>query len=143
MTEKKEKPRRWLRFVGVLVVLGVVVGITRPEKAPEAPKGPKTEADLAFEKMATKTLMTVKQLKASARNPASFSLVSADVMDDSSACVYFRAQNAFGGIDKVFAVLTPKEKIVTSEDDGFWSVWNKHCKDKIGRPVGAAINNVL
>lgn len=81
------------------------------------------------------------RLKKSMRNPESFKLESALVIDGSNAvCYEYRSQNGFGGVNAGRAVIDPKtDQFVTSEMDRFVALWNKACAGKSGRDVSAAI----
>lgn len=86
-------------------------------------------------------------LKKAMRNPDSFKLESALVIDRSGAVCYdYRAQNGFGGISVGHAVLAPDGKrFLISENDGgvFTRLWNKECANKRGTESGALIRQVL
>jgi len=86
-------------------------------------------------------------LKKSMRNPDSFKLESALVIDQSGAVCYdYRAQNGFGGVNVGRAALAPDgSKFLTRESDGdaFVRFWNKECAKKSGTEVGALARQMI
>ena len=69
----------------------------------------------------------VKQLRASMRNPDSFKLTKALLMNSGTVCYEFRSQNGFGGMNSGHAVLLPTGKFLTDEISGGTALWNKEC----------------
>src|SRR5690606_15924854 len=81
-----------------------------------------------------------KALKSAMRNPDSFKLEKALVMDDGSVCYEYRAQNGFGGMNVGSAVLSADGKVFKlNSDDGFAKVWNKLCANKYGHDANKSI----
>jgi hypothetical protein len=80
-------------------------------------------------------------LKKNMRNPQSFSLSSAIVIDGTgAACYEYRSQNGFGGMNQGRAALSADGKaFLTSEMPGFSKLWNKECANKSGQSIKAAI----
>ncbi len=80
-------------------------------------------------------------LKKAMRDPESFKLESALVINGTDAVCYdYRAKNGFGGMNVGHAVLSADGKrFKTSEMDGFAKLWNKECAGKSGTEVAAAI----
>jgi hypothetical protein len=80
-------------------------------------------------------------LKKAMRNPESFKLESAIVVDGTGAvCYSYRAQNGFGGTNVGRAVLSRDGKqFKTNEMNGFATLWNKECGDKSGTDAATAI----
>lgn len=80
-------------------------------------------------------------LKKAARNPDSFKLEQALIMEGTGAVCYdYRAQNGFGGMNAGHAVLSADAKQFKGDnDDGFAKLWNKECANKSGRDVATAI----
>jgi len=80
-------------------------------------------------------------LKKSMRDPDSFKLESALVINGTGAVCYdYRAKNGFGGTNVGHAVLSADGKqFRTSEMDGFTKIWNKECANKSGTEAATAI----
>lgn len=80
-------------------------------------------------------------LKKAAKNPDSFKLESALVVEKTGAvCYQYRAQNSFGAIVPGQAVLSANGKrFLTDTDDGFVRSWNAQCGGKTGREYATAI----
>jgi hypothetical protein len=68
----------------------------------------------------------VLNLRAAARNPDSFRLTKAYRMKNGAACIEYRAQNGFGGLNvgKALAIGT---QFKTNETEGFAGAWNHYC----------------
>ena len=68
----------------------------------------------------------VLNLRDAARNPDSFKLTKAYRMKNGAACIEYRAQNGFGGLNvgKALAIGT---KFKTNESEGFAGAWNHYC----------------
>jgi hypothetical protein len=81
-------------------------------------------------------------LKKAMRNPDSFKVSSALVMETDTACYEYRSQNGFGGMDVGRAVLT-KNAFKTNENSGFTTLWNKECAHKIGEELASEVNYAL
>ena len=75
------------------------------------------------------------------KDPKSFSLTSAIVMDDGPACYEYRAVNSFGASLPREAVMLPSGKIFTADHDenAFISAFNKGCAKKSGRQIAKII----
>ena len=80
-------------------------------------------------------------LKKGMRDPDSFKLESALVINGSGAVCYdYRAKNGFGGTNVGHAVLSGDGKVFkTSDMDGFTRLWNKECAGKNGTEAATAI----
>lgn len=80
-------------------------------------------------------------LKKAMRDPESFKLESALVINGTGAVCYdYRARNGFGGVNVGHAVLSADGKrFKTNEEDGFTKLWNKECVNKTGKEVVTAI----
>lgn len=116
-----------LALIALFVIVGVAISGKGPSNAAiQDPKKQKEEAEFQ------RAVAGAKQLRASARNPDSFKLESALIMDDGAVCYEFRSQNGFGGMDRAQAVLAPSGKFKSSESSGFGSLWNKECGGKTG-----------
>lgn len=115
-----------LRTVAVLA--GVALAVTASAQKPE---------DRAVQRAA----LGAKALKNSMRNPDSFKLESALVIDETFAvCYEYRSQNGFGGMNRGQAVLARDGKrFLTNEMDGFGKLWNRECAGKRGSEAATAI----
>lgn len=145
-------------FLGTIIVgaIGSMVGEQRRESsstpAPATtPKSEKTAAekeaeDAEKQKKDGQIAMAqvgAKTLKSSMRDPDSFKLETALVMENGSVCYEYRARNGFGGMNRGQAVLQASgKKIVfkSSEEAGFNSLWNRECANKSGEDVADGIN---
>lgn len=80
-------------------------------------------------------------LKKAMRDPESFKLESALVINGTGAVCYdYRARNGFGGVNVGHAVLSSDGKrFKTNAEDGFTKLWNKECVNKTGKEVATAI----
>lgn len=80
-------------------------------------------------------------LKKAMRDPDSFKLESAIVIDGTgAACYEYRAKNGFGGTNVGHAVLSTDGKTFkTSEMHGFTKLWNHECAGKNGTDAATAI----
>jgi flagellar biosynthesis GTPase FlhF len=89
-----------------------------------------------------RAMVGAKALRNSMRNPDSFKMISALVIDGSGAvCYEYRAQNGFGGMNVGKATLSSDgKKFLSSEQEGFASLWNRECAKKRGQDVTAAVN---
>lgn len=110
-----------------------------PEPPPETPEqaAARQQKDAAVQQATA----GAKMLKKAMRDPDSFKLDSALVVNGSgAACYEYRAKNGFGGTNRSQAVLSGDgKKFKASEMDGFNRLWNKECAGKAGTEVGAAI----
>jgi hypothetical protein len=110
-----------------------------PSKPPETTeqKAERERKDAAVERAAAGAVI----LKKTMRDPESFKLESALVIDRTGAVCYdYRAKNGFGGTNVGHAVLGADGKTFkTSEMDGFARLWNKECAGKSGTEAATAI----
>ncbi len=68
------------------------------------------------------------RLQGSMRNPDSFKLEEVLIMGNGTVCYRYRAENGFGGMNREYAVLTPKGRLTTNDSDQ----WNRLCAHKSG-----------
>lgn len=82
-------------------------------------------------------------LKKAMRNPDSFQLESAVVVDGTNAvCYEYRAQNGFGGMNVGRAFISSDgQQFLMSEPrtDGFDAIWNRECANKSGTNAATLI----
>lgn len=107
-------------FIGIPLVLTVVheMNLTPQEAAAQ-------QKDDAAMRLA---LAGARSLKQAMRNPDSFKLSQALVMNDGSVCYEYRSQNGFGGMAVGNAVATPDGKLHTDDRS-----WNRRCANKSGK----------
>lgn len=122
----------WIVGIFFAVIVGSMVlnGNTPQRKlTPQETKNNK-ENSMRF----TVSRLGAQQLKKIMRNPDSFKLTSAFVVDKTNAvCYEYRSQNGFGGMSSGEAVLfSDKKKFLTSDMDGFNVLFNKECANKKG-----------
>lgn len=118
----------WL--VGIIFSMLVIGMVSNGARAPTkyTSTAVKKQADpLSLAK--TRAKLANKHIKKAQRNPKSYVLEKVFYAEKTKAlCFDYRSQNGFGGINKIQAVLIEKSgRIVTSEDDGFVSVYNEQC----------------
>lgn len=82
-----------------------------------------------------------KLLKKSMRDPDSFKLDSALVINGTGAvCYEYHARNGFGGVNAGQAALSGDSKqFLTSEQAGFSALWNRVCAGQSGQETATAI----
>src|SRR5262249_47176711 len=63
------------------------------------------------------------------RNPASFTVEDAYIGKDGAACIVYRSQNGFGGMNRGYVVQTgdANETAIMDHERGFTKAWNKVC----------------
>jgi hypothetical protein len=149
------KPLGFSGFIGVLL-LGVVLltafssilssgsssGTSSPPSSSKPPETPEQKAERERKDAAVqRATVGAVVLKKSMRDPESFKLESALVIDGSRAVCYdYRAKNGFGGTNVGQAVLAGDgTTFKTSEMAGFTRLWNKECASKTGTEAGTAI----
>lgn len=111
-----------------------------PSPVPDSPEqaAVKKKTDDAVKKSVLGAIL----LKKSMRDPDSFKLESAYVIEKTSAvCYEYRAKNGFGGVNIGRAVFSGEGKgFKTSEMEGFTRRWNKECAGKSGSETSTYIN---
>lgn len=88
----------------------------------EAKKAAEAKAKAEREVVFQKAVSTARAVKAAAKDPSSFELVSLVVMADKSECLVFRARNSFN------AIVTDQRAFLNGKSVD----WNKHCGGKTG-----------
>ncbi|MDR2458198.1 MAG: zinc ribbon domain-containing protein [Clostridiales Family XIII bacterium] len=75
-----------------------------------------------------------KQLEKKVNDPDSLKVDKAMVVEGGFVCINFRAKNGFGGVIKGQAVHHSGQQLglITSEDKGFYEIWNLACNGKSG-----------
>jgi hypothetical protein len=118
-------------IIGAVMLAFIVKCINTGEEAKnekaaaEARKTPEQRAaEAARETEFQNVVARLRALKASTKNPASFELVSATLMNDGTLCAEYRGTNSFNAV-------VPGQTAITSA--GAVVPWNKHCAGKSGR----------
>lgn len=113
-----------------IVTVQAPIELTAEQKAEQAAKKVKDDAEnIRF----AQDVASVRQLKLSMKNPASFDLVDAIRMDDGTLCLTYRATNSFNAIMTGEAVIT-KDRILTSDSRSrFVAEHKKRCANKYGK----------
>jgi hypothetical protein len=96
---------------------------TPEQRAQEAADKAKREAEFQS------TVSRLKMLKSSSKNPKSFELVDAILMDDGTLCVTYRGTNSFNAVVTNSTAISKSMKVVD---------WNKFCSGKSGRDMKSA-----
>lgn len=144
------KPMGCGALVGVVLLgalaLGAVMSMMGPKTPPQPAPPPPTPDQVAAKKKQDQGVARAQagaaMLKRAMRDPDSFKLSQALVIDGSGAvCYEYRAQNGFGGLNVGHAVISPDGKLFKTENDGgFRALWNKECANKVGLDAADAIN---
>jgi hypothetical protein len=79
-------------------------------------------------------IIGAQQLKQSAKDPKTFELESAILMDSGAVCYQYRAHNAFNAILEGHTVLTEKTKLLVEDNDenDFVASWKRLCLHNSG-----------
>ena len=127
--------------LGALIIFGVVRCISDQEESKtkaeserqrvEASKTPEHRAKEAAAKAKTEAdfqsvVSRLRVLKASSKNPASFELVDALLMDDDTACVIYRGTNSFNAVVTENKAIAKDLRVVD---------WNRFCAGKSGKDM--------
>lgn len=128
------------------IVLGLGTSLIGPKTSPSpAPPAP-TPEQAATKKKQDEALARAQagaaMLKKAMRDPDSFKLSQALVIDGSGAvCYEYRARNGFGGMNVGYAVISSDGTAFKTENDsGFRKLWQKECANKKGEDIADAIN---
>jgi hypothetical protein len=121
-------------FLFSLCVMLLLIGLRKP--APEPP--PKTEAEIQEEDILKQwkeqerdqerkiAILTLAARKVQ-RNPTSFQIIEAYIGDDlEAACIVYRSQNGFGGMNRGY-VVQASEILLMDHERGFTKAWNGNC----------------
>ncbi len=147
MAEKRTGCLTWIFAAIAAMVLFSIInaminGPTEPTKPAAAPE--KTAEELRHEKEVTVATVAAKSIKTALRNPDSFVLVSALVMDSGAVCLDYRAQNGFGGMNREQAVVPANTtKLLGTDTQGFRTAWSTNCAGKTGRDVTYLVNQYI
>lgn len=114
-------------------IIGAIIGAASSGNGSSAQPGPSAAEQAMKQKDDAKFQFGVegaKQLRDSMRNPDSFKMTKALIMEDGAVCYSYRSQNGFGGMNDGQAVLAPRGKFKSDESAGFVTLWNKECANK-------------
>lgn len=128
---KVSKPTSRLAIgVAGLFAIGIAASLfNTPSRAPEpvASKSPtQVAADAKKESQFQLVLLGAQALKQSMKNPDTFKLESAVMMDDGAICYEYRGTNSFNAVVPEQIVITEKG----AKKDA--ATWNKRCAHKTG-----------
>lgn len=129
-------------LIFLFIMAAILISAFKPDPPPKPPETPaqkaaREKADAAVNRAA----IGARMLKKAMRNPDSFKLESALVMDDGAVCYTYRAQNGFGGMTRGHAALAADGKRFLNDNmDGFTRLWNRVCADKSGIEAATGIN---
>lgn len=115
------------KIVGFTIVGLVLIAWLTPGAPPATPQ---QAAAATAQNMRERAAYTgVFALKSAMRNPESFRLESVHVSDAGVACIEYRAQNGFGGMNRESALIGNGHAATSADKPGdFARVWNKECK---------------
>lgn len=121
--QPKEASRLKIGFVGLVLIM-ILYGIANqePGKAVQA----KTPAEIQKEREFQQVVSAARQLKNAMKNPASFELVSALMVQGPTICLVYRSTNSFN------AVVTERYTVNDKVSSTGTAAWNKHCGGKTG-----------
>jgi flagellar biosynthesis GTPase FlhF len=92
-------------------------------------------------------LLGARQLKLAMRDPESFKLRSALLMNDGTVCYNYRAKNSFGAELPGSAVVVKRnntvELLVKESSQGFVAAWNQRCANKTGEDLTPIIERSM
>lgn len=101
---------------------------------------PKARQPTASEIVKSVGQVNVAKLRGVVREPESFRVASAKLVDDSSLCIIYRARNGFGGMSVEHAVITPKGEIAIHGSREYRQAFNTHCAGRSGSEVAEWFN---
>lgn len=103
---------------------------------PAAPENPEIKAKRdAEEATFQRHVAAVRKLRASMKNPASFSLEDAILTPEGALCVVYRATNSFNAIVPGQAVVYRGQITTSDSGDQFRTRWNTRCFKKRGEDM--------
>ena len=146
---KLPTPGRFYVVAGILLVLAWLViptgslvdsEVQEPSKK-LVPNEPDEKEKLARTLSFQRAVFGARVLKESMRDPDSFNLETAIVVEGTGAvCYEYRAKNGFGGTNYGRAVISADgSKFLTNTMEGFALWWNAECANKKGVDSAAAL----
>lgn len=133
-------------LLGAIILGAIILGAASSIINSVTPKPQLTEEQKAAEQKAGQRIKVASAgaiiLKKHMKDPDSFKLVSALVIEKTGAvCYEYRAKNSFGAVVPGSAVLPPDGKnFKTDEMQGFTKLWNKECAGKDGVEVARGVS---
>jgi hypothetical protein len=126
MTQNQEISPRFAfgAIVAFSLVVFLVAGAPAPKLTPQ-----QAQAKAMDDQGLARAVNGVKMLKATMRDPDSFTLQEANVITGTNAvCYTYHARNGFGGMNRGRAVISRDAKHFKSDTDpGFADLWNNEC----------------
>ena len=128
-----------MKILGILFIVFMFIifvnVLTKPNKAPAEAAPPDPESDAA--------IISVMAVKKTQRNPASFVLEEALVMEK-AVCLTWRGENGFGGMNRGRSVTARDLKYAFNDhESGFTRAWNRDCANKQGRNLTTEMQGQL
>jgi hypothetical protein len=116
-----------LNFLGLAVGVFLVIVFVSSAKPPETQE--QREARFGKEHEERKVANLTLAARKVQRNPASFAVEDAYIGKDGAACIVYRSQNGFGGMNRGYVVQVgdASETAVMDHERGFTKAWNKVC----------------
>ena len=122
-----------LVFALLTALVWVSGGFQGGDHSPNGPKSTEDPNDDLRKRRLAVAGVSLQRLRDSMRNPDSFKLRQALIMDNGATCYEFRSQNGFGGMNDGYAALTPTGRLATNEMPGGTALWNQYCANKNGK----------
>src|SRR3989344_3897958 len=124
----------------IIIVLLFSGLLFSPESSPESSPKSKQQHSVKKEEACamSRAIVTAVALKKAMRNPDSFKLESALIVDGTNAiCYEYRAQNGFGGMNfgRAFIYFEGRRFLQSEageETEEFITLWNRECANKSG-----------
>lgn len=121
---KKTSPFHKL-LAGLMLVV-VLSWVFSGSSEPDVPKAPKTAAEIQKDKEFSQVVAALSTLKAGMKNPDSFQVVQALMVQGPTICITYRGTNSFN------AVVTNHIAIWDKGNSSDPNEWNKRCANKQG-----------
>ena len=120
-------------ILGMFVLIIIIVGSNSQNAKTPLPPDPESDA----------ALLAVMAVRKAQRNPDSFVLEQAMVMDK-AVCLAWRGQNGFGGMNRGQSVVARDLTYAFNDhENGFIKAWNRDCANKSGRDLTSIMQGHL
>ena len=140
---KRHSALSWIGLVGFAGFIVYACGIGQPS-TPTVSEPAKPVVETPKDIAIGNAQMAAIQLKASMKDPSSFKVLQALMMDDLTTCIEYTAKNSFGALTRGDAVLPSCKKLfVTSGDAAFNALDKKLCANKTGTVFTTALNMMI
>lgn len=136
---KKTSPG--VMVLAILIGIGVVSAMFR-ESPPEHKKTAKEVAEEDARSLRNdRAVGAAKLLRDAMKDPESFSVQSALIMESGAVCYEYRAKNSFAAVVPGMAVLTAKGGMIATggNERALDKAWREECAGKMGRDVSSLI----